>query len=60
MAECCEAVDFDDLLQLVSDLWLDIKQTEKEFSYKFEKMGEAVSWLAEDKISNAVPRRRTN
>ena len=46
---CQEACEFDELLQFISDLWLDIKKAEKEFSYKFETMDEAVSWLAEDK-----------
>ena len=35
---CREASEFDELLQFVSDLWEDIKQAEKEFSYKFKTM----------------------
>lgn len=42
---CGESINFDDLLQHVSDLWLDIKKAEKEF----ETIDESVSWLAKDK-----------
>ena len=50
---CEEANEFDEQLHFVSDLRLDIKQAEKEFSYTFETMDDVVSWLAEDKNNHA-------